>query len=107
MPGDGCKLCGQAGYHRHCVICGKALNERQRLFCCAEHEKYDQAERRRLRSVRCLVQPEDGSGRKMRAWVPKRLLGRMDNRLSRPSGAVGADLDADPPIPSLKGNLDA
>ena len=82
--------CGIRGYHRHCVVCRGRLRPDQRVFCGDPCRADDKRQRRNARSIRCLIQPEDGSGAKVRRWIPLHLLGRKYTRVSTASRAVGA-----------------
>ena len=69
-----CALCQKGSdFHLHCQICCSPLEGFTRKTCPGECRKLLKAKRRQTRSVQCWVIPMDGTARKFRRWLPRRL----------------------------------
>ncbi|MFQ5695416.1 MAG: DUF2116 family Zn-ribbon domain-containing protein [Terriglobia bacterium] len=74
---SGCRTCRASRTppnHRHCVVCGIDIPENGRRFYCSPGCRlYEKKRRRRANSIEGYFQPK-GSQKRLRVWLPRRLL---------------------------------
>lgn len=86
----GCDLCCSAvsPFHLHCMLCGAPMDGfSASKTCSAKCRATFKRERRRLQSILCWVVPDDRSGKKLRKWLPRRILGLPHTPVCKGSGA--------------------
>lgn len=80
-----CPPCESGGEFRiFCQICRQPLPGFARRTCSKECQKVLKSERRKSHSVRCWIAP-DGSGKKVRRWVPRQFVMPLDKGVSKVS----------------------
>ena len=92
-----CPICESGGeLHAHCQICCAPLEGFSRKTCGGECRQILKSARRKARSVRCWITVDDGSGRRLRRWLPWRFVMPRDTGVSKASGAPRAIFPAKP-----------
>jgi predicted nucleic acid-binding Zn ribbon protein len=83
-----CPLCeSHSVFHLHCMICRQPMDGfTASKTCSSSCRTLFKRERRRLKSILCWVIPDDG-GKKLRRWLPRRIVGVPHTGVYKPSGA--------------------
>jgi len=95
-----CPLCERgAEFHLHCQVCRAPLESHpgSKKVCPGHCRRVLSNERRKARSVRCWIIPEDAPNKKFRRWLPKKFATPTDIAMSKPSGARRAMSPKEPP----------
>lgn len=89
------RLRGSAGHKPgalRCMICAGPMPVTTLRKTCSEAcRRIFKALRRAASSVRCWIEPEDGSGRRFRRWIPRRFAEPLDTGVSKACGAIRGD----------------